>query len=223
MTGPAADLEQALSLERFARYVAWAGGDRAFALDLYTLNTRLSEALYVPLQTLELALRNRIHTVMAMAHGERWFETDLLQAPHQRIQVTEVITDIVRDGKEPSPGRVVAGLTFSFWTAMLSPAYEELWRSTLNAIARKSDGKRLARKQLSRPLTPIRVLRNRVAHHEPILHWDLRKHHACIMEITAWLSLSAANWCRRIDRFNEVFPTGGYVLAEIGEAEVDPT
>jgi len=38
-------LEEALSLERFGRYLAWAGGDRARALDLYALNTRLSEAL----------------------------------------------------------------------------------------------------------------------------------------------------------------------------------
>lgn len=66
-----ADLEAALSLERFARYVAWAGGDRARALELYTLNTQLSEALYTPLQALELALRNRIHTAMAAAYGER--------------------------------------------------------------------------------------------------------------------------------------------------------
>jgi hypothetical protein len=169
VTGPGADLEQALSLERFARYVAWAGGDRVRALDLYTLNTRLSEALYVPLQTLELALRNRIHTVMAAAHGERWFERDgLLQTLHQREQVVEVIADLIQGGKDPNSGRVVAGLTFSFWTAMVSPAYEELWRSTLHAIARKPDDKRLARKQLSRPLTPIRVLRNRIAHHEGI-------------------------------------------------------
>lgn len=55
----AAGIEQALSLERFARYIAWAGGDRDQALALYTLNTQLSEALYAPLQALELSLRNR--------------------------------------------------------------------------------------------------------------------------------------------------------------------
>ena len=64
-----AAMEAALSLERFARYVAWAGGDRQRALDLYTLNTQLSEALYTPLQVLELALRNRVHAVLSAAHG----------------------------------------------------------------------------------------------------------------------------------------------------------
>jgi hypothetical protein len=34
-------LEAALSQERFGRYLAWAGGDRDRALDLYALNIRV--------------------------------------------------------------------------------------------------------------------------------------------------------------------------------------
>lgn len=209
-----AEMEAALSLERFARYVAWAAGDRTRALELYTLNTQLSEALYTPLQVLELALRNRVHAILSAAHGERWFEADgLLQTPHQREQVETALAELAKDGKESLPGRVVAALTFSFWTAMVSPAYEDLWRSTMHAIAVKPDGKKLSRKQLSRPLTPIRILRNRIAHHEPILHWDLRTHHTAMQEVTSWLSPPAARWCARIDRFPTVFPARGYRLA----------
>ncbi len=56
----AASLEEALSPERFSRYVTWARGDRTRALGLYALNMRLSESLYTPMQMLEVALRNRI-------------------------------------------------------------------------------------------------------------------------------------------------------------------
>lgn len=212
--GDAADLEEALSLERFGRYVAWAAGDRARALGLYTLNSQISEALYIPLQTLEVALRNRIHTIMAAAHGERWFERPgFLRIDHQREQIADAVADLTEDGKDPTAGRVVAALTFSFWTAMVSPSYDALWRATLNAVAATPEGKRLARKQLSRPLTPIRILRNRIAHHEPILHWDLPKHHAKIVELITWLSPSAAAWCAVVDRFSSVFPVDGYALA----------
>jgi len=58
------DLEEALSLERFGRYLAWSHGDRHQAIRLYTLNTKVSESLYTPLQMLEVALRNRIHRVL---------------------------------------------------------------------------------------------------------------------------------------------------------------
>lgn len=214
-TTPIDDIEQALSLERLARYMAWAGGDRGRALELYTLNTRISEAFYIPLQALELSLRNRIHIIMTAAYGDRWFEVDgLLQTLHQREQVADAMAYLIEDGKSSAPGRVIAALTFSFWTAMVSPSYESLWRSTMSKIAMKPDGKRLSRKQLSRPLTKIRLLRNRIAHHEPILHWDLLGHHSNIVEITAWLSPAAAHWCKQIDRFAQVFPKSGYTLME---------
>ena len=71
---------------------------------------------------------------------------------------------------------------------MFARDYEELWRATLSRIACREDGKVLRRKDLSGPLTPIRLLRNRIAHHEPILKWNLGKHYTNILEITCWLS-----------------------------------
>ena len=204
----AEDLEEAFSLERFGRYLTWAGGDRARALELYALNTRLSEALYTPLQMLEVALRNRIHGVMSAAHHLRWYEEPgLLAAAIQQAQVAEAMTDLARERKEPLPGRVVAALTFSFWTAMLGAAYEDLWQTDLHRIARRENGKGLRRKDLARPLTQIRLLRNRVAHHEPILSWDLSRHHDAMLQVTGWLSPPAATWCQTLDRFEAVYPS----------------
>lgn len=207
------DIETALSLERFGRYVAWAGGDRRRAVQLYSLNAQLSEALYIPIHGLEIALRNRIHTVMADAIGDRWFEADgFLLVPRQKEQLGRAVSEIEEAGKEATSGRIVAALTFSFWTSMLAPAYEPLWRSKLNLIAETSEGKRLARKNFSRPLTQIRILRNRTAHHEPILHWNLPKHHRVIVELTHWLSPTVSNWAATIDRFDAVIGAG-YDLA----------
>jgi hypothetical protein len=215
-----ADLELALSLERFARYLAWADQDRARAIELYTLNTRISESLYIPLQALEIALRNRIHAVMTQARHERWFSDErfLLDA-NQTEQLANAIRDIEHDGREPTPGRIVAELTFGFWTAMFGTVYEDLWRRTLHLIANRADGKRLGRKDFTKRLTPIRMLRNRVAHHEPIISWSLRKHHDRMLELTEWLAPAAAAWCRRLDRFDEVYPAGGIGLALVQQDE----
>ena len=209
-------LEEALSLERFGRYLAWAGGDRARALELYALNTGLSEVLYTPLQMLEVALRNRIHSVLFAARHPRWFEDEgFLAAPNQAGQVAEALIELARDKKEPTPRRVVAALTFSFWTAMFGTAYEDLWQQDLHRIARREDGRNLRRKDFSGPLTPIRILRNRIAHHEPILGWDLRKHHGAMLHLTGWLSPAAAAWCRSLDRFDEMHPPGRIALQEM--------
>jgi hypothetical protein len=200
-------LEEALSFERFGRYLEWANGDREEAIALYSLNTAISESLYTPLQMLEVALRNRIHTVMSTGTCEGWFHKEgALLGEHQREQLAKAIVDVEAERKEPTPGRVVAALTFSFWTSMLGKEYETLWQTTLNKIGRRADGKGLRRKDFSAPLAPIRILRNRIAHHEPILAWDLAKHHAKIMELMAWLSTAAADLCVSRSRFPAVYP-----------------
>jgi hypothetical protein len=205
-------LEQALSLERFGRYVAWAEGDRARALELYTLNTQISESLYTPLQMLEVALRNRIHTVMTETRHENWFQDEGCLLGWQSEQVAQAIDGIREEGKDPIPGRIVAALMFGFWTAMFGTDYEELWRTTLQRIGSRPDGKGLNRKHFSGPLTPIRILRNRIAHHEPVIDWNLPKHHGKIIELTGWLSPAAAEWCAAHSRFLAVYPPAGIIL-----------
>lgn len=114
--------------------------------------------------------------------------------------------------KAASADAVVAALTFGFWTAMLGREYEDLWQQVLYRIARRSDDKGLRRKDFTKPLGPIRLLRNRIAHHEPILHWDLPKHHTAMLELTGWLSPVAAAWCRATSSFPDVFPKEGIAL-----------
>ncbi len=209
-------LSQAISLERFARYLAWAEGDRVRALELYTLNTQVSETLYTPLQMLEVALRNRVHAVLSDAYNDRWFDDQaLITLPNQREQIDKIYQDLTKERKEPNPGRIVAMLTFSFWTSMLSPEYEVLWQKTLHRIARKENGKGLSRKEISRLLMPLRLLRNRIAHHEPILYWNLPKHHENILQVTEWLSPIAAEWCRIHSRFVTIYPAQGVELSRL--------
>jgi hypothetical protein len=200
-------IEEALSADRFGRYLAWAGGDPERALDLYQLNTRLSEALYPPLQTLEIVLRNRIHGILSVTRKPDWFAEDgLLLVPHQSDQILNARAELVRENKELTPSGVVSSLTFSFWTTLLGPAYETLWQTDLHRIGRREDGKGLRRKDLSGPLTRIRLLRNRIAHHEPILTWNLPAHHAAMVRITFWLSPIATCCCGDIDRFTSIYP-----------------
>ena len=202
--------EATLSAARFARYLEWAEGDRVRALELYALNTRLSEALYTSLQVLEVTLRNRIHAVMTDAMTETWFSAEgVLVLGHQRRQLEKARENL----REPTPDRIVAALSFGFWVSLLSPAYENLWQTTLHRIARREDGRGLRRQDLARPLTKIRMLRNRVAHHEAIIHWNIQRHYASIEQTICWLSPAARNWCERHSRFPEICPDGEIIPA----------
>ncbi|MEI9402085.1 Abi family protein [Mesorhizobium argentiipisi] len=195
--------------------MGWAGGDRNRAIEFYTLNAALCESLYTPLHMLEVALRNRIHQVMAATHGDTWYDLEAYQAnPVQAEMLAKARQDIEDAKKEETPGRVVAALTFGYWTALLGKEYEDLWQQTLKDIARREDGKGLTRKAFSKPLAPIRTLRNRIAHHEPILYWSLPKHYEAILQLTTWLSPMAAEWCRDCSRFTQLYPQDGIALVK---------
>lgn len=213
-TIPYPGIEETLSADRFGTYLGWAAGDRNRAVTLYTLNALLSESLHLPLHMLEVALRNRIHQVMSTTHGDTWFD----MAEHQlnAVQadmIARARKDLADQGKDDSAARIVAALTFGFWTAMLGKEYENLWQKTLKDIARREDGKGLRRKDFTKSLSAIRTLRNRLAHHETVLYWDLPKHYANILQLIGWLSPVAGEWCQAYGRFQSLYPVEGIQLA----------
>ncbi len=119
------DFIAGLSAKRFARYLAWAKGDAEVARDLYLLNCRLCEALYTPLQMLEIVLRNRIHDVATeMRLGDPslfWFERPEFQRGYrQREKVASARQELTRENKTHSPDRIVAALNFGYWTSFLA-------------------------------------------------------------------------------------------------------
>lgn len=67
-----------------------------------------------------------------------------------------------------SNGKVIAETTFYFWKRLYSADYEQaLWRTTLK---RTFPNKKTKRSQVAEKLEHIYQARNRLAHHEPVLH-----------------------------------------------------
>lgn len=65
-------------------------------------------------------------------------------------------------------GKVVAELTFHFWKRLFGAEYEQtLWRTSLKKIF---PNKKITRSQIAIQLEHIYQARNRLAHHEPVLH-----------------------------------------------------
>ena len=111
--------------------------------------------------------------------------------------------------KDITPGRVVAELSFGFWVSILGPRYETtLWRPALrHAFPNRPRG--VERKQVQGTLNVVRRLRNRIAHHERILHWtNLDEQHAEIIEAIHWISPELAELANKIDRFSHTRQAG---------------
>lgn len=200
-------IEACLSTDRFSPFLLSCNGNKAEALQLYELNTRVSASLYAPLQALEITLRNRFHQGLSDAYGEWWFNRgDVVWQSFQRRRIGEAQVDLALEKKQITPGRVIASLMFGFWTACLAAPYEDvIWRRGGIAKAFQAGGQKPTRNAVNKMLSPIRKIRNRIAHHEPILYYDLPKHHRNMVELTSWLSPEIADWAELASTFPTIY------------------
>ncbi|WP_052403135.1 hypothetical protein [Legionella massiliensis] len=126
---------------------------------------------------------------------EHWFDLPFLH-PRERKQISQVIDDLRKRNKSIEAGRIVAELSFGFWTSLFDIRYEHsqvLWPKLLKGTFQYLPKRQRTRAFLSRELNRIRFLRNRVFHHEPIWPWkDLAQQHQQILNLTNGLSPAAS-------------------------------
>lgn len=196
------NLQEALSPERLHKYDAWAGGDRAQAMQLYALNLAISEAFYTSLHMLEITLRNAVNIRMTGLHGPLWFQNPaVIRDAKQQANIASAVQKL---GPAATPGQIVAEVTFGFWTGMFDHKNNALWGQDLRPVFHGAVS--LQRKTVAKPLYDIRSLRNRIAHHESIIQLDLPAIYQEICQILGWLSVDALAWSNRYCRFAAVHP-----------------
>lgn len=223
-----ARVEKAISSERLSVYAS-DGVDEKTAFARYLLNMALSQALYVPLQLCEVALRNAIHSyLVTVVRREDWFDEPSFRLTEWGAsEVRKAKDKLARAQKPVTPGRVVAELQFGFWTSMFEAHYERtpflprgikgvfpyLPKSLHNRKDRKND------------LEHIRNLRNRVFHHERLLHWrDLDQQHALLLRLIGWLNPTLHELAFRLDRFTLIRQAGlgpWRAILDPHEAQID--
>ena len=79
----------------------------------------------------------------------------------------------------------------------------------IKSIFRYLPKSRHNRKIIKAQLETIRTLRNRVFHHEHIVHWtDLDQQHLLILDFLRWVNPELLNLAEYMDRFSEVRSNG---------------
>ncbi|GAA4756536.1 hypothetical protein GCM10023328_45370 [Modestobacter marinus] len=184
---PAGDwVETWLSAPRFAVYLAAAESDRSRALALYEWNAQISAALLHDLAHVEVGLRNAYDRALSARWpgpphwtlaGERVFAPVYRTRGRRRVDVNEKPRDNLRHavinagGPAARPGKVVAELMFGFWRYLSSAAHEKaLWVPALHRAFPRGTDRAI---HVDGPVGRLHTLRNRVAHHEPLLTTDI--------------------------------------------------
>jgi hypothetical protein len=201
-----ASIDRTITRERLKRYLAAAGQDLTRALELYEYNIALSEMMYGLLHGLEVGVRNALHHTLTDAYQtQEWYDHAPLSVYHQDKFIRKAKQEA---GPNASPGKVIAELTFGFWTDLTAHNYHwTLW--VPNNLARAFPNAAVPRKHIHRRLETIRWLRNRIAHHEPILTSQNRVyagHQRFISlpeleECGHWVCSHMAGWLKREFRY----------------------
>lgn len=188
-----------LSVRRFDTYLHAAGHDRDRAIALYIWNAKLGAAFHIPIQAVQVALRNRVNHALVAEFGPEWWKERRFVALADRERSRDLRTvrsRIAHRGLTLETDQIVAGLSFGFWVGMLQPKYNPvLWGAHLRtSFPHLPAGEN--RDSLFRLASSVANFRNRISHHEPLIKADGSKVYGEVMRLLTWVCPHTAGWIR---------------------------
>lgn len=175
-----------------------ADGDERRALALCAWQLEVASTSFALVQCFEVLVRNAVDRTLGAGQPQAplrdtWLLDFDVLAPSAIKQVIVAVERL--GGREPiARGRVVAHLSFGFWSGLFGGRYEVLWQQRL---ARAFPGAR-GRKDISGRMASTRRFRNAIAHHDPLLDAGVADHVEDILTIAGWVDPAAPAWLRRV-------------------------
>jgi hypothetical protein len=185
-------------------YLDATAGDVAAAVDLYRWNLDVSMALFESIHYLEVAVRNRIDEALSalVGPGQDWLDAPACVplTPGTRDRVAAARRQARSGSGSPTHGHVIAAFTFGFWPYLLSQAYSRsLWSPALRQAFPRS-----RRAALHDALSRVSALRNRIAHHEPLLGLDLADEYAHLLGVAEQVEPRLGWWIDSTSRLDTI-------------------
>lgn len=174
------DFEHIMSTERLQKYVDACNGDTRKAMTLYRLNLKASQEMFTVVSCFEVALRNAIDYILSQRFGQHWLRDSvqnggILSANNVRLTrniITNAYNDLLRHNSY-IPSKLLSSMEFGVWKYMYSPAqYRATGQCLLQVFPNKPRSNRTTQYNntyLFNELDKVNSLRNRIAHHEPII------------------------------------------------------
>lgn len=194
-----AELREAISRARLTTYVSRSHGNVRRALDLYAWNIRAAAALYPILQVNEITLRNAVNRALEAQFGPQWpysggFLRTLRTLDRDAFEAARVKLERNLRVARATTGDVVAAQTYWFWVMLLTSRFENrIWKREFAASFPHAPAQ-IDRAVVHARADSLRVLRNRIAHYEPLLNYDLLGAYQRAAAMVRWISPAQATW-----------------------------
>lgn len=198
-----------LSEPRFATYLRYSQEDKTKALALYHWNLELSAAFVAPIHLFEVSVRNAVVEVLEVVHSPDWpWNTGFIRSLPRTGRHKPALDLQKTAEREPTMGKVVAELKFAFWENMFTARHDEkLWNDHLKcvfAFVPVDNSVSECRAAIHNHISAIRILRNRIMHHEPIFSRNIAEDYSRIHEVLSWRDTVTSNWMHEIQQVTKV-------------------
>ncbi|MCH8977640.1 MAG: hypothetical protein IH945_00140 [Armatimonadetes bacterium] len=202
---------RSIAPHRFDSYIETTNATKIEALARHSWNVALCQSLFPALHACELTLRNAFHDALADKYNTHtWMVGPMVLKESQQEEVNKAIQRISSRYKSPTPGRIVAELSFGFWVRLLFKDYTEKASDPLIARSFKHSGNtKISRQLLNGTYADILELRNRAYHLEAIWNRpDLALECDDIWEAVAWINPVYAALARKDCTVRQVLADG---------------
>ena len=185
-------ITNSLSGERLSTYLKAENNDLENALELYLKNIEYSAVFFLPIQGLEVTLRNSLNnTISDFDNKEDWFDNIPINYGAKKI-IKNAKKSVKKTQKNPKNSHLIAELPFGFWLSLLNKEYhQKLWIPYLH---KSFPNAKKGRAEIHGHLDHIRLFRNRIAHHEPIFSRHLEQDYKSIILALEWVCPETAEW-----------------------------
>ena len=168
-----------LSRERLQRYLSACDNNTRKTMTLYRLNLNLSQEVFTLISCFEVAIRNAIDSILTEKLGADWLrdaviDGGIFDVPGCRDSakiIKKAYNRLMRDGSYSHP-KLLAEMEFGVWKYMFAnPQYRAVGRTLLAIFPNKPRSSAEVQYNntfIFNELDGINILRNRIAHHEPI-------------------------------------------------------
>ncbi|MBX8490877.1 hypothetical protein K5D44_12110 [Pseudomonas cichorii] len=195
ITDDAQAIELVISKDRLATYLRiLKTRNLSHAIELYHWNAEVSGAFLLPQQVCEVAIRNAVSEALASVYGNAWpWASGFERSRPDPVTGFSLRKDLCIARDKAHKGKscmVVAELKFAFWIRLFSQRFESrLWGPHIHRLfpgLPSHMSVRQCRETIHNDLECVRSIRNRIAHHEPILARNLMADYERMHRLVAW-------------------------------------
>lgn len=219
-----ADLVNVISQKRMERYLTACKGRKRKAMNIYNSNVTLAKETYVVVNYFEIALRNAINNRLKRNLGDDWLRDSVMSGgifDNRRCEKMKKIifkrySSLLADG-EYSHSKLLSSLEFGVWKYMFADfQFRVTGRVLLDVfLYRPASTACLTydNTYFFNELHHINILRNRIAHQEPICFSHntrltdtryIRSQHRRIMQLFTYMGIDGRLLLKGMDNIGKV-------------------